>query len=953
MKRRAWLSLALVLTGCESGLRADNPDPPRSSEATIQLPGDPVALASLLGTSPDSLLAAGQERYRNQVFDSARAIWNVELHRARSIKDQKAEARVLMWLGIVGWRLSDYKSARENGEASVALKRQTGLDDELSRSFNSLGLIAYNEGRYADALAMYDSAIASATRHDDASGIARAASNVPLVKVELGRFDEARRDFDRAMQANQAAGDARTHANLLANIGMLEIRLGNPRRAITLLDSARELYDKRDVSGQANALGQLASAWIAVGELQRALNAVDSAIAIARSEGLQQEIAANMEVLADIQLQAGNSRLALATLRSADSIDAELGLSTERGTNLRRSALILAELGENTPALQMSARALAEHRRAGATTEAVFDRLQLAKTMFVDGGIKKAQAQLDSAEAEARVSKNPVVVNEVLITTAELLIKAGDSRGALKRLERSAKLEGLSDWRMNDLKAAAFKKLERYSEAAAEAKRALALVERERASLGVGPLRSGYLANRVTAFSRLVSIQLALGDTASAFVAAASLPGRTIAERLSGIDSPGQRLASIAQTERLLVRAGELEHQLAEARGEGGADERTRALEIEIARTRTVYESALASAAHLPRGGMLGESNVTARAIQSSLTPNQALLLYMSGEDRLDIFVVRRDRVTHAAYQITARELSRKIRFARESLQRGKRDHSVMTALADLRGVLIAPVERELGNATQLIVVPHAATGALPFAALWDARRGKFLVEEKTIGYAPTVAALTVRSMNESMNQRLAVFAPDPVKLRGTKTEAQNIGRLGRSVDQYIGSRSSKARVRDALMRGDVVHIASHGSHNSQNPLFSQVTVAPESRSEPDAVLSVHEIMTIPVRSPLVFLSGCETGLGGAGDGVFATQSDEGSLAQAFLFAGASSVVATLWPVRDSEASIMAMHFYSSVRRGRTPWDALAESQRAAIRRGSGLTWAAYTISGVGGVRNH
>jgi CHAT domain-containing protein len=154
-------------------------------------------------------------------------------------------------------------------------------------------------------------------------------------------------------------------------------------------------------------------------------------------------------------------------------------------------------------------------------------------------------------------------------------------------------------------------------------------------------------------------------------------------------------------------------------------------------------------------------------------------------------------------------------------------------------------------------------------------------------------------------------------------------------------------------MRGDLVHIASHGSHNSQNPLFSEVTVAAKSRIESDAVLAVHEIMTIPVRSPLVFLSGCETGLGGAGDGVFTVQSDEGSLAQAFLFAGASSVVATLWPVRDSEAGAIATDFYRRVQAGRTAWDALAEAQRAAIRRGRQLTWAAYTISGVGGVKNH
>jgi CHAT domain-containing protein len=183
--------------------------------------------------------------------------------------------------------------------------------------------------------------------------------------------------------------------------------------------------------------------------------------------------------------------------------------------------------------------------------------------------------------------------------------------------------------------------------------------------------------------------------------------------------------------------------------------------------------------------------------------------------------------------------------------------------------------------------------------------------------------------------------------------EASSIARISGGAREYAGGRSSKSAVREALMRGDLVHIASHGSHNSQNPLFSQITVAPKSQRQSDAVLAVHEIMTIPVRSPLVFLSGCETGLGGVGDGVFSVQSDEGSLAQAFLFAGASSVVATLWPVRDSEAATIATDFYRRIQAGGMPWDALAESQRAAIRRGGQPAWAAYTISGIGGVKSH
>jgi len=71
-----------------------------------------------------------------------------------------------MWVGLAAWRLGDYAAARREGETSLTLKRRLGLDAEVSRSFNALGLLAWNEGRHREALADFDSAIAAARRRD-------------------------------------------------------------------------------------------------------------------------------------------------------------------------------------------------------------------------------------------------------------------------------------------------------------------------------------------------------------------------------------------------------------------------------------------------------------------------------------------------------------------------------------------------------------------------------------------------------------------------------------------------------------------------------------------------------------------------------------------------------------------------------------------------------------------
>src|SRR6202008_1012182 len=77
-----------------------------------------------------------------------------------------------------------------------------------------------------------------------------------------------------------------------------------------------------------------------------------------------------------------------------------------------------------------------------------------------------------------------------------------------------------------------------------------------------------------------------------------------------------------------------------------------------------------------------------------------------------------------------------------------------------------------------------------------------------------------------------------------------------------------------------------------------------------------HEIPDLRIASPLVFLSGCETGLGSAWSTSFEAGEDFVTLAQAFLYAGAENVVATLWRVQDEAAARFAGAYYAALRTG-------------------------------------
>jgi CHAT domain-containing protein/tetratricopeptide (TPR) repeat protein len=945
-----YVALALICTvacrGTEPTLQRNDAGARLPGEKSL-LPTDPPTLARMLNVPVDSLRAAAEERYQRQSYDSAAAIFRTELIRATRAGDRNAEASAHMWLGMAAWRLGDYKRARVEGERAVSMKRALGMDSELSRSFNALGLLAWNEGRQRDALQLFDSALAAARRNHDSTGFARASANVPLVKLELGDFDGARRAFEVALPAARAIGDERLEGNDLANLGMLDIRVGDAAAALPLLADARRRYRTiRYEPGEANALGQLATAWGQLGDLQRAIAAVDSGLSIARGEGLTQEVAADLEVIADLQAQAGDNQLALRRLALADSIDAQLGLATERGTNMRRMSAILMAVGDTAGSIARARQALAMHEKTEAKAEAVYDRLRLAQMLSASRSFASAHAELDSALSEARTLNDRALSKDAASAAARLALDTRDPRRALEILGKADR-DAPSDWATSDLRAQALLALGELDDARREARQSIAALERERASLGFGPLRSGYLGDRAAPYAHLVAIQLARHDTASAFEAAASVPGRSLTERLGAIAHPSPSIAVIAEGERLLVRIASLENQLSDLGTDANVGERRASLQRALENSEAEYTDHLSRTAAAT--GILTVRPPRLADIQSRLSGGEALIVFLSGPDHLDAFALSRDRIAYRSDALGSEELRTRVRVVREMLNRPT-PGAARNALADLHRLLLDPW-RDTGilrGVDRLVIVPHGALAALPFAALWNRSSGRFAIEDYAITTLPSVAALAKCCDSTQVDlSRTLVLAPLANELPGTRREANAIAHVVPGAEVKLGAASTEEAALAGLAAGRPLHVASHGSHNAQNPLFSSMVVGATRHDSPgsDGLLEVHEILGISTSSPLVYLSGCETALGQAADNAFASSSDENSLAESFLIAGARTVVATLWRVDDASAATVAEDFYSRLRSGASPDDALARAQRQALKTAHNFTWASYTIA--------
>jgi CHAT domain-containing protein len=167
--------------------------------------------------------------------------------------------------------------------------------------------------------------------------------------------------------------------------------------------------------------------------------------------------------------------------------------------------------------------------------------------------------------------------------------------------------------------------------------------------------------------------------------------------------------------------------------------------------------------------------------------------------------------------------------------------------------------------------------------------------------------------------------------LPGAAREARAIARLfpPEQVTLLTGPRADEARVRSLAPGQGILHLATHGVVRDDAPLDSLLVLAPSGARDPagDGFWTVREVLGQRLDADLVTLSACNTGLGRvSGDGVF-------GLGRAFLAAGASSLVVSLWRVADVVAGAQMERFYRELHaEGRGKAAALRHAQIETIR---------------------
>ena len=883
---------------------------------------------------------------KNDIEGATAALQKAAAVQSVAAPNSLAYAATLRALGGMALDRDDLGGARTQLEKALAIAQaKTPAGKSTGVLLMNLGVVARHRGRLDEAERFANRAL-TAIRHADPRSpkIEDLMINLGVIETYRGNFERGEELLETALASLRARGpDGPAVAAIHSNLGLLYLQRGDFASAEASLLKALAFYEGRapDSPPVGRALTNLSSAALGAGATARAEEYASRAYQLHRKAAPGSSILAyDLTILAEISRQAG-----------------------DRGTTRRR-------IGE---ALAVAA-ALPQTMDASWT----FER---AGQMEVELG--------DLASAERHLLHALEIQNRIAPGTQYQIEE-------LALLGRIAKLRG------------------RRQEAARRLAEAMDLLEGQVARIGGADQdRTRFRALFAGLYRDAVAVAVDAGRTTDAFLTLERFRARSLLDLLAGRDlAPAAEIPAALVEEQRRIDAELAGFEAALESADPGND-RARIEQMIAARSRMLaardnLRERVRRAA--PRYAAISAPRPLAAAeARRALDPREVALAYAVDERLTTLFVLLPEGFAGApADGLIVRTLP----VGREALRAevaawrslalsghpqatpGKGaldDRAIRRAGARLYTLLVAPAAPWVAAAERLRISADGPLATLPFAALVDSD-GRYLAESLPVANvvsatlaaelrrmrpakAPAGALVAFGDPRYERTERTARTARTDTAARdvsreaspllrfraglsplpGSGVEVAAVAALVRPARVFLGADATEARFLAEAPVGRIVHFAGHALLDPRFPLDSALALSPapagsaaarSGDSGQDGLLQAWEIFErLRLSADLVTLSACETALGTESEG-------EGrlGLTRAFHYAGARTVLSSLWSVSDRSTAELMRRFYSHLGAGEPKDKALAQAQREMLAGTyrHPYYWAAFQLDGDG-----
>ncbi|MEA3334465.1 MAG: CHAT domain-containing tetratricopeptide repeat protein [Chloroflexota bacterium] len=839
--------------------------------------------------------------------------------------------------------LGDYHRAIGLYDQAADIYRQANMPVEEARSaigkVAALGCI----GRYEEAAREADQAETVLVAHNQLTPLTSLTMNMAVNFARKGADREALAKFDQAASLYQEMGEQGetgwlwtqlNRSHVLRNLGQFDAAIDASTLAWQRLDELHQPV------AAARARQNLAMTFFVLGRYNEALEHLDHVSGVFLADGRERDAML-------VELFASNCLIQLR--RYADVRDrclrvrdlfVRLGAPKEVGQAIVNEALAYAGLGRFGDALD----SLEEARHIFAASD---NKVWAALTDIETASILRQMKQYETSQTLAldaaavlAASGHPVRQAHGLLVAARSALAQDSIAEGLDLADRSLRIGEENNipalqYQGHHLRGLAAAKQGRLEDAIDEYKKAIAALEQLRGRIMI-EFRADFQGDKQAVYEELVDLGLENQQPELSLEYAERAKSRALIDMLAfrldlSIEArnPGDaalitELQRLREKRDLIVRQWQVQNEIGVRGGSSGEDtwqdSQQDVLELEKQIT-SLWHKLLIRNADYARDAALWQ--IRAEPIQPFLPAETILVEYFSVKNELVVFLVTQDAVEARRLGVKPAQIQQLLRLlqlnfgavlAGGSTRIGELTRNAQGLLKRAHDQLYAPIQALVEDFPRHVIVPHGPLHYLPFHALFDGTT--YLVENHEISYLPGASLLRYSSRSQKVPGPTVACAHSlHGRLPHTLAEARSVaaqfdGQL------LLEDQALVSKLKDAMRECQIVHIAAHGDFRPDNPLFSGIALE-------DSWLTTLDIFNQRVQASLVTLSACQTGRSAIAGG------DELlGLMRAFLYAGAASLLLTLWTVEDSATARFMENFYGKLADGFAKGAALRQAQR-------------------------
>ena len=876
----------------------------------------------------------------------------------------------------------DTNHALSLAEAAVFIARSLRKSDLLAQSYRVKANVVAAAGDYPESILLYDLALETFEKHKDQEGIARTLTAVIQPNIMLGNYDIAFKAAHRAQQILVRLRDERRLARLENNIGNIYHRQDRFEEALAHYEHAyRRLLPYADSEELTISLNNMSMCLISMNDFPHALDTYERAKELLKNTDLPLIRLITDYNIAYLYYLRGDYRRAIEMLKGArlagerigysylvalcyldlSDIYVELNLSAEAQEVAEQGNLLFRRLSIGYEAAKALANRAIAFGQEGKTRRAL-ELFEEARPLFVHEKnevwpwlIDLYRAIILFQQGRHYESRRLAIGAAEFFDSSFLKGKAGLCHLLLAQIamhtgevseafaESSLALALLKDLDSPILRYQAFFLLGQMEQAKGESVAAYAAYQRSRkelenlrSSLGRDELKISFMKNRTELYERLVELciggELKGSSPEEAFDYVELAKSRSLTELM--LQRSHSTLGMEAGQSDLVHKIRDLREELnwyqhrielEQLRPSGNSEKRIEQLHSEAqAREKQI----LAVLREVPQGDPASaalslQTHLPLKQIRQALNEGEVIVEYFFLGERIVAAVLTKEslEIVPLSSLPQVSETLRLLRFQLGRFQMPKVNEAAsanlyratLAHLRDLDAQLLAPIRTRLAG-RHVVLVPHGILHYLPFHALYDGE--KHLIDTNTVSYAPSASVYALSQQQHVTGGKALVLGVPDSQAPLIRSEVESVHRTLAGSALHVGGEVDHRLFFRLAPESSLIHIATHGSFRPDNPMFSGIRLH-------DGFLYLYELYQMRLRADLLTLSGCATGLN-----VLAAGDELLGLIRGALYAGARSLLISLWNVNDGSTAEFMKSFYKELNRGASKAEAFAVTAR-------------------------